>query len=121
MVSLTAVFEEMEVTGINIAPNDAKAFITDAELFESSDGRYALAYMKDDNNFAILVYVDKNVTITGTYTDTYAGETITQIWNCSLKTGWNYVFASQSETTITYTTGTPPSGYKWQVFNADDF
>jgi hypothetical protein len=111
-----------EGTSAKVDPDDAKAFLAaEGAYFCSSDGEYVLVYGKDDDNFAILIYVDKNVTMTGTGTYTSGGNTYTRKYNCSLKTGWNYIFASMSGTTETYTTGAAPSGYKWQVINIDDF
>jgi hypothetical protein len=113
--------EEMPST-VTAVPSNTKHF--NIYEFYSSDGEYVLVYAKDDMNMAILVYADKNVTITGTETwvNNYDGKTYTQKWNCALKAGWNYVFWSNNEATRTetYTTGATPSGYKWQVFPNDD-
>jgi hypothetical protein len=107
-----------ESNGITVAPNDAKEFSTGGHtFFLSDDGEYALVYMKDMDNIAALTYVDKDVKITGTYTN----DGYTQKMNCSLKTGWNYVFALWDGTTNTQTfTTTEPSGFRWQVIDADD-
>jgi hypothetical protein len=123
MVSFAEIIEDW-LAGITANPSSAKIYEDglDGLVFYSSDRQYALAYMKDFNNMALFWYVDKDVTVTGTHTGTTgSGETWTQKLNCSLKTGWNYVYGSMSGTTVNMTTGAAPSGYKWQVYNRDDF
>jgi hypothetical protein len=123
MVSFAEIgwIEGME--GLTANPSTAKVYYEylGGSFFFSSDGKYALTYTKDFGNVAMFWYVDKDVTVTGEVISTTGmDETYTWIFNCSLKKGWNYVFASLSETTVNYTTGDTPSGFKWQVFNRDD-
>ena len=95
--------------GITVTPSDTKTFAI--RYFFSSDYKYNLYCMKDNENMAFLVYVDKDVTINGT--DEY--ETYK---NVSLKKGWNYVIGSVNKKTdtLTYTSSTTmPSGFKWTV------
>jgi hypothetical protein len=118
MVSYAEMPDDM--TGITVNPSSAKMYEDVLSSFYSSDGEYALLYMKDLSNMALFWYMDRDVTITGTHTrDIGMGETRTQTFNCSLKKGWNYVFASYNSATKTetITTGAAPSGYKWQVIN----
>jgi hypothetical protein len=101
--------------GITVTPSDAKAIgDDDASMLNTHDSKYALICMKDENNIAVLVYVDRDVTIKGTHTD----YSYTETWNVSLKKGWNYMVWSDNEATKTSTitaTTTLPSGFKWYV------
>jgi hypothetical protein len=114
---------EWDYSDIPVNPSNALTFGLGGfrgTSFYTTDGQYLLGYGIDRDNYAELVYVDRNVTLTGTHPlFTEGGKTYKEQWNVSLKTGWNYVFATKSEsgTIVTYnlTTGTPPSGFKWQV------
>jgi len=108
-------FENFIEDGITVTPSDTKRF-TRLSFF-SSDYKYELCCMKDDENISQLIYVDKDVTINGTaWRDTYK--------NVSLKKGWNYLIKSYNEKTDTgwtYTSSTTmPSGFKWIVFGGWD-
>jgi hypothetical protein len=125
MASFAEIAEEQGWMEEDFTANPSTAKVYEEYLggtfFYSSDGKYALTYAKGFDNIAVFWYVDKDVTVTGeVIVTTGTGGTYTWIFNCSLKKGWNYVFASLSGTTVNYTTG-DTSGYKWQVFNWDDF
>jgi hypothetical protein len=83
-------------------PSDTKIFIfgaPDSPPFYTSDGRYGLFCVKegsipDEDNSALLGYLDKNVTIQ----------------NSSAKKGWNYLTSDKATTTL-------PSGFNWIVFS----
>jgi len=97
--------------GVTVTPGDTKIFAID---FSTIDKKYSLVCMKDYENFAGPVYVDKDVTIKGTARH----ETFN---NVSLKKGWNYLIVSINKKTDTgtYTSSTTmPSGFKWTV---DDY
>ena len=103
-----------------VTPNNAKFFF-DLSDFSTADGKYFCICLKDDNNFVYICYVDRNVTIKGSYTEDYYGTILN--YNCSLKKGWNYIVMSFNETkdTVTYTSSTTqPNGYKWTVYARDD-
>jgi hypothetical protein len=104
--------------GITVSPSDAKIFFIDVEcddmLFCTQDASYYLVCFKDENNVAILIYTDRNVTFNGTNSD--SGDTYK--WNVSLKTGWNYLILSLSidGKTIIYTSSVnQPSDFNWTV------
>jgi hypothetical protein len=98
--------------GIIVNPSNAKAIIDSYTCPFTNDVKYGLNCVKDYNNEAYLVYADRDVTIKGT---TNYGE----IWNVSLKKGWNYMIVSFNEATNTETltaSTTLPSGFYWTVF-----
>jgi len=109
---------------ITANPGDAKIFMFDDD-FCTSDGNYYLVCRRDANFSAMLWYVDKDVTIKGTLTESGTGYdgnpvTITMILNLSLKKGWNYYFGTYNEATKTATASsstTIPNGYTWTVIN----
>lgn len=100
--------------GASIIPADTKAF--QAEEFFTSDGNYSVYLRKSDTEFAVLIYADRNGTVTGS---SPAGDGWTNIWpSCSFTKGWNFALLKHNEvsktTTITVTT-TLPRGYTWTV------
>jgi len=106
--------------GITVTPSDTKSFAR--TYFFSSDYKYNLCCMKDDENYAFLIYVDKDVTINGTGTDEVA-----TYKNVSLKKGWNYMSVNKKIETVNYNTytytssTTMPSGFKWTVFENENY
>jgi hypothetical protein len=115
-----------DIEGLTVNPRDAKSFDI---RFETSDGKYRLICMKDDNNGSSLLYMDKDVTIKGSYLvmepqeledseGIYEEPSLEIKFNASLKKGWNYLFYSYNEATKTETitsSTTQPSGFKWTV------
>jgi len=99
---------------ITITPNENIFFVDgDITAFLTSDEKYVLIHFKDENNFASLIYADKEATIIG---QDVSDDGHTHKYNLTLKKGWNYAISSISNGTITYTASqTPPSGYKWFV------
>jgi hypothetical protein len=91
-------------------PSNTKGF--QIEWLHTSDQLHYLECKIDDDNFANLIYVDKDVTVNGTYSSS-----ITHIYNnVRLYKGWNYLVFSESGTTVTFTaSNTLPSGFKWVV------
>jgi hypothetical protein len=89
---------------ITVNPSNVKAF--GGGSFFTSDRKYVLVCMNDDNDIAQLSYFDKDVTIKGTSYDEAKNKTYNINW--SLKKGWNYITNTDSYTTL-------PSGYKWTV------
>jgi uncharacterized lipoprotein NlpE involved in copper resistance len=100
-------------TGITISPIDAKGSQFFSTFF-TSDGKYIM-----DCPYTYLIYVDKDVTITGSVTGTGYGGTYTDLFNCALKQGWNYILenVNGSNYTTTYTASkTVPNGFScWIV------
>jgi hypothetical protein len=108
-------------SGLTANPGSAGILIDDGELrdFWTINDSHILVCVKDKYNQASLVYADRNVTLTGTYTDDHG---YTYIYNCSFKKGWNFVVVSTSGTTTTYTTSTTlPSGFTWKVMTKDEY
>jgi hypothetical protein len=100
--------------GVTLTPSNAKLFTfadSDSPQFYTSGGQYFLYCIKGSiSNYvnAQLVYVDKDITMTGT--DSYL-----TTYDVSMEKGWNYlIFSSSSGTTFTSST-TLPSGFNWIV------
>jgi len=100
--------------GLTVSNKNANGFSQGG--FSTSDKNYYLYCIKDDDNIAFLEYVDRDVTITGTYS--YSG--YTDNWDVSLKKGWNYEIVSYNGATKTWTytsSTTQPSGFNWTVID----
>jgi hypothetical protein len=116
---LTTLSEELP-SGLTANPGSARVLIDDGGLrdFWTINDSHVLVCVKDKYNQASLVYADRNVTLTGTYTD----HGRTYIYNNSMKKGWNFVVQSISGTTTTFTTPTTlPSGFTWKVMTKDEY
>ena len=123
----SAIFSIMPIDGnlrpISISPiSAADAKYWSCNAFWESTESYCLGLQSGSNTPAVLVYVDKNVTINGTNTLTLGGST--DRWtanNVTLLQGWNYliwVSADNSDNgrNHTYTAArTLPAGYDWKV------
>ena len=105
--------------GVTVSDPSAKiSNIPNGELF-TADHTFHLSLIKTDTDTllegAMLIYATKNVNIKGT--ESYPGWT--NVWNVSLKSGWNYILISDNDitekSTITATTNLP-SSYKWTVY-----
>jgi hypothetical protein len=103
---------------ITVDHPDAKIIYDDDMLFDpcTEDEHYML-FCSSEEDIAVLVYVDRDVTIKGTYTRTYNGTTDTNTYNynVSLKAGWNYMIGEGSHSTSMPTTSLP-SGFSWSVY-----
>jgi len=136
-----SITEEDIPSSITIYPSNAKGFGFGS--FYTSDGKNDLDCAKsnsmsiDINNMSSstisyktvnLSYVDRDVTVKGTYSYTEDGMKATLTCNCSLKQGWNFVTmelnssgtssgtSTSGNSTITVTSSTKiPSGYNWVV------
>jgi hypothetical protein len=103
-------------SGVTVTPSNAK-YAWYRKAFSTSDKKYGLVYMKDMRNFATYCYVDRDVTIKGSYTDSGS----TEKYDLNLKRGWNYVFLSSNsdETLISYSSSIP-SGSRWVVASIEN-
>ena len=75
----------------------------------------------DQNGSVMYMYVDKDVNITGKYTETDHDSTDITTYAMYLKAGWNSVIMTSEEIRedsykTTIKTGTIPAGYNWAVF-----
>jgi hypothetical protein len=101
-------------SGLTANPGNARMLEEELGEFWTINGSHVLVCKKDDDNQAWLMYADRNVTITGTN----HGE----IYNMSMKKGWNYCFDLYNEATNTETataSTTLPSGFTWKVMTRD--
>jgi hypothetical protein len=128
---------DITVTPSNV--NSLPAMMIMETLYCTSDSKYVLMCIKDyaANNFcgAVLMYVDKDATINGTDSRSQNepdGKThnYTEIWNCTLKQGWNYlileVTSTETSTTVNQTlkctsSQKKPEGFEWTVIGEDFF
>jgi len=102
--------------GITVTPGGVNILVNIDIIFFTSDLQHALFCIKDENNYAYLGYVDKDVTVKGTYTE---GD-YTEIYDVSLKKGWNYFIITTNGARMTLNSSeTLPGGYNWVVFDAD--
>jgi len=92
---------------LTVTPKDVKTFFI--QEFCAIDDRYYLYCAKSVEEVAILLYVDKNVTVKGTADGEY---------DMSLKQGWNFMIVSEKTGKVTSST-TLPDGYKWTVGKAN--
>jgi len=118
---LESVSGKFDGGGFTITPNDDAKWFALESGFSTSDGKYFLFGQKGDSDYAVLVYADKDVTIKGT--GTFDEDSYTEVWDVSLKKGWNYVIYSRtnSSTTTYKSAATLPEGYTWKVFPAEHF
>jgi len=110
--------------------SDGNARISDGLGFRAIDANRCIvgslwkAYTETENTLEgfFIVFADRDVTITGeyTYTDTWEGVTYTDtdVWNVSLRRGWNWVRESgkrieENHWQYEITTMSPPSGLRW--------
>ena len=86
-------------------------------FYASSDNYYETGFVGGTGGY--LLYVDRDVTITGTISFKYNNDNVTLInnYNCSLKKGWNIVYHKMTETanimTMEITTQKPNIELKW--------
>ena len=87
-------------------------------------GSFHEPYVERENAWEefFIVFADRDVTITGeyTWTDTWEGVTYTdtEVWNVSLRRGWNWLRGAEREVRENHwqfeiTTMSPPSGLRW--------
>jgi len=121
-------FENMDSqvgAGVSVNPSGAWGFFIQSFC---PNGRYYLTryyltfkkynngYLDYDYNGRGLQYVDRDVTINGTYYDNRDSTTIIWKYNISLKKGWNYIIWKDEYNTRTVTSSTTlPSGFKWTM------
>ena len=105
---------------ITISDTSTKYFLISG--FEDNSYTYYLDYYyetTDLDSAVFLIYVDNDVTINGSGTFNEGGGNWTTTYNnVELKTGWNYLIATEEEITndiTTYTSKKPNNNYKWVV------
>jgi hypothetical protein len=107
---LTLELDEFTAQIFMHTPIDAKGykpnFVT-SNFFSESTNSYSLGMEGPNQNKAFLVYVDKDVTISG-------GSFGVNFNNSSLKKGWNYVTYNGSYEVLAVSQ-TQPAGYTWTV------
>jgi hypothetical protein len=137
-------FKEVAPDGVKVSNENARTASTRIDVYKGNDRVDWLTYGKVINRdkelavYGYLMYSDSDVSITGTgtMTDEYEGEKtyiheITITYSVNLKKGWNLIFETEEEHTVTDTstefkevykgkaTSTDPGGLKWYM--KDDF
>lgn len=104
---LRLVKDGFDAPGITVSPADAK--MVDCRIRAYQDDRIVGIFEYSSTGGGVnFVYVDKDVNITGSFSQGDASIT----FNVFAKQGWNKVYMTGSETNGEYTT-TEPSGMKW--------
>ena len=123
--------EEMEEdfpVEIKISDPNAKTTSIMIMSYDESDNHLGyFHYEKYINNDDIyteteteVVYADRNVSLTGSFSVTEEGVTVSCKVSAHLKKGWNYVYMTFSETEKSLSlemTTTEPSGMKWEYYS----
>ena len=104
---------------VTVTPSGVKLSPLDGS-FCTVDQEYYLLCVKG-NSYTGLFYVDNDVTVRGTHPDSKG----TDIYNVSLKKGWNYYYAESydkaTKTTTWASSVSLPSGYTWTVMDKDTY
>jgi hypothetical protein len=130
----------LEGLDIVVSAPDAKMTIAWMEGFDDDDDwagtfwygndKYSPGSEEFENDCAMYLYVDRDVTIMGTdtYYDEEWDETWIEIYDCTLKKGWNVVYNSYSYnydddiSTDAYTTQKPAGAtYQWAFFDYNNW
>jgi hypothetical protein len=100
--------------GITVSDNSAMAFLMEDDLTTQDEDYELWCENADASKWVSLIYVTKDVTITGTY----SGHDVTENYNASLKAGWNYLIWTESGTnTYTITAALPlPEDVYWIIY-----
>jgi len=111
---LYAIGNEDFPEGVNVSDRNAK--VGEADYFTAYDeddnkvGRFIYCDEPNDSWDYIVVcyvYADRNLTITGTYTEVYGNTTEITTFDYSLKKGWNIAYKiEKSDDNCSYFTGT---------------
>jgi hypothetical protein len=125
LINLAAMFSGS--SGITVSQSDAKIFLFygfSTTSNSSSDTKTIYQLAKDYNDIGVFYfYSDKDVNITGRQTQTDEYGTYTSIYAMNLKTGWNSVITTSTETisgyNSIYRTEKPSADYKWVLSVAD--
>jgi len=95
-------------------PSDPNVRMAEIDFGAGSYGGIICA-SANGNLIAHFIYVDNDVTVSGTYND--VGLKLS--YNMSLKRGWNKVLATWTSSSETYTTDNIPSNLVWQMEEYD--
>jgi hypothetical protein len=103
--------------GITVSNPDAKGTTGSVHAYKSGAKTGEFLHATADC-MGILIYVDRDVSITGSYTETEDGVSATISFSLDLKKGWNIAYAQYSEEVIAITTAAPP-GAEWHFIGVD--
>jgi hypothetical protein len=115
--------------GIKVSDSQAKGCGIELKGYKSDQEvgtfQYTLTNDTDAGNEGAYVYVDKNTTISGSYSETLWGVTIKAVYDLSLKKGWNIVYmqttASATDLSATMKISNEKiTGLKWFFIEEDD-
>jgi hypothetical protein len=115
--------------GIKVSDSQAKGCGIELMGYKSNKligtFQYALSDDIDEGNYGGYLYVDKNVTITGSYSESLWGIDVKMVYDLTLKKGWNLVYmkttASETDYSITMEISSNAiTGLKWFFIEEDN-
>jgi hypothetical protein len=114
--------EEDEVpAGVTVSdPNVKVSAAVDLYAYKS-DFKTGYIYHGIGDWQGVLIYVDRNLSITGSYTETYGEVTETGKYNCNMQKGWNIRYEKETQKAVNLyeyeATTQVPAGAKWYFQN----
>ena len=120
---LSLMFDDGAMTSLSMSNRNVKVVYSDVRGYKSGSNKGNFYYEKWEGEFgegtqvasSSLVYADGDVVITGTHTETSGAQTNIDVYNVSLKKGWNFMYRARERSDNTrkdtYTTSDP--GAKW--------
>ena len=110
--------------GATITPSDAKWAYARFYLKKASQIGRIVLYYEGTTSYVVVsyMYVDKDMSITGTYSEEDDGDVFIFTYNAKLKKGWNafiatYIEAKNGDYLCTVTAnGNIPSGARWEAW-----
>jgi hypothetical protein len=115
--------------GITVSDSQTKGCGIELKGYKSNKAlgifQYTLTNDADAGNEGAYVYVDKNVTIIGSYSESLWGITMKEVYDLSLKKGWNIVYmqttASEADMSATIKISNEKiTGLKWFFIEDED-
>ena len=101
--------------GVNASDSTAKAFVI-LGFMDGNTGSVKTLEWGKENAMVFLIYVDKDVTLTGSMTENDKGEVYTTNYNMVLKAGWNTAIQTPTAPkTAKQEDGTPDATFMWGV------
>jgi hypothetical protein len=109
--------DEDEMQGLTVSNPNVKGGSVDLDAYKSNS-EIGLFYLETGDWEGSLIYVDGNLNITGSHTETGDGWTETLKYNYNLRKGWNIVYVKETSKgnnsyDVEFTTQVPGGEAKW--------
>ncbi|MDR0385988.1 MAG: hypothetical protein LBH60_07915 [Prevotellaceae bacterium] len=119
-------YDDLPPSGVTVSNRNAKGASVDLEAYKSDNNAGYIYCATGADWVGRLVYMDADVSITGSYSETAYGieYTYTSKYNIRFERGWNMVYEKKTEkgTVTEYEiTTTAPAGLKWYVGYLADY